>query len=242
MEVCKQRYLPFFRAYWDIYRLPAKSNMTMVIVEPRLHKDLEFVIKNTAYFCPGWSLYVFVSNQNLEMVKAILGHNASRANIIVFTEGNITIDQYNAMLTTRRFWDIIEADNILMFQTDTIVRRFGIEKYCIYDYIGAPWPHLNNTIGNGGLSIRRKAALIEAIDNQTPEINEHEDLFFARWNYRPGSTARLPSIETATEFSVENIDHPNPWGAHQIWKWDAHPAYQKLLCEFDLVRSTIITI
>jgi len=234
MEKCKEHYLGFFRAYWDLYELPAKSPNAMVIVEPRQHSDLEFVIKNTAYFCPGWSLWVFASEENIEFVKSLLGHNLSRTNIIIFTKGNITINQYNNLLLNRKFWELIDAERCLIFQTDTIIRRFGINEFMEYDYIGAPWPHKNNRIGNGGLSLRRRTEMISAINNQSCISVENEDEFFSRWIYRDGSTSIVPSYETALSFSVENIYHPNSLGAHQLFKWSQYPDLLSNLCRMNI--------
>lgn len=234
MEICKENYLGFFRAYWDLYALPTKSPNAMVIVEPRQHSDLEFVIKNTTYFCPGWSLWIFASQANEDFVKSILGHNLSRTHIIIFTEDNITIDQYNYLLLNIRFWELIEAERCLIFQTDTIIRRFGINEFLGYDYIGAPWPHRNNRVGNGGLSLRRRAEMISAISNQSRIPGEHEDEFFSRWIYRDGSTSIIPSYETALSFSVENIYHSNSLGAHQLFKWSSYPDLFINLCRIDI--------
>lgn len=50
-----------------------------------------------------------------------------------------------------------------------------------YDYIGAPWPWLNNTVGNGGFCLKSRKFLQVQNDIVTPEVTlkDPDDLFLA---------------------------------------------------------------
>ena len=58
------------------------------------------------------------------------------------------------LLTSVWFYEQINAtaNKILIFQTDSCLLKEGIDKFIDYDYIGAPWAHYNNEVGNGGFS------------------------------------------------------------------------------------------
>ena len=106
-----------------------------------------------------------------------------------------------------------------MFQTDSRLcdKRGGRTSVCDYygyDYIGAPWGWypLRGRVGNGGLSLRRREAMLLAIERHGPRNrNDNEDVYFA--DARAGLS--IAPYELAREFSVENIHHPDPFAVHQ---------------------------
>jgi hypothetical protein len=111
------------------------------------------------------------------------------------------------------FWEQVKGNKILTFQLDTLLLRFGVDEFLEYDYIGAPWtkPFENKLVGNGGLSIRSKNVMLEISKKHQDYEPRWEDIFFVKWINQYG---KLPNIETAMKFSVENIFHPNPLGIH----------------------------
>lgn len=166
----------------DFKNVPPVSDKALVIVEPRKHKSLRFVINNFVYFCPNWSLYIFHSKENKEYIKNII-NNSPNVHCIELFESNITQQIYNDLLLTNAFWNAINSEKILIFQCDTMIRDFGIEKYLDYDYIGAPWitqeriekvnviidikdkySENNCHFMNGGLSLRSKSAMLKCLD------------------------------------------------------------------------------
>ena len=219
------KYLKIFEKFFKDYNLPKESNNALVIVEPREHYNLEFVIKNTCYYCRGWSLYIFHSKKNKKYIEKILNNKLKNINMIEFTDDNINKDEYNTLLKSKeKFWNKINAENILIFQTDTYIRKFGIEQYLKYDYIGAPWSkkskYNNIMVGNGGLSLRNKQKMIEIIekynDNQDEDkINEYEneDIYFSY--YGDKMNINIPDSEEAKKFSMEHIYYHDPLGVHQ---------------------------
>lgn len=225
----RRNYLDKFEDFFKSYTIPKQTQNALVIIEPREHENLNFVIKNFCYFCRNWSLYIFHSASNLEFIKRILGHNIENTNLIQLSKENLTSYDYNDLLISKDFWNKIEADKILIFQTDTFIRRFGIETFLEYDYIGAPWDipptyfvdsKIKINIGNGGLSLRSKKTMIDILDNipYPPPVDmyaHNEDVYFSYGCLK--RNWKIPSVETASLFSVESIPEIRSLGAHKCW-------------------------
>jgi hypothetical protein len=228
-KILQIKYLPTFNNFFKTYTLPIKSEDALVIVEPRKHDNLEFVIKNACYYCRGWSLYIFHSKENKDFVANILGDNLRNTHLIEFTDTNITINDYCELLCSlENFWYKIDASMVLIFQTDSYIRKFGINKFKIYDYVGAPWeydhhndyPDIKFSIGNGGFSLRRKSKMIEIIKKNPPKDIVIEDLYFSYWAHK--MNMYLPSVEEAKKFAVEQIYYHDTIGVHKPDLFNIH--------------------
>src|SRR5438309_1288424 len=55
--------------------LPANGPYVSVIVEPRKHELLPFVMKNVAYYLTHWPMYLFHSTENLPWLQSWLPAN-----------------------------------------------------------------------------------------------------------------------------------------------------------------------
>jgi len=214
-------YLPTFQANYQKTNVPKLAQYACAIVEPRKQPYLEVVIKNMIYFLPGWSVYIFHSNENEEFVHNILkGHNLNNINLISISKGNITVEEYSQWLTNPKFYEMIRANFVLIFQTDSFLRRFGMEAYIKenYDYIGAPWGHISwiHQVGNGGLSLRKVDTMIK-LTSKYPWDGNAEDIYFQHAFVKEG--LRMPNKYSPImrSFSVENIMDPNPVGVHKYW-------------------------
>ena len=117
------------------------------------------------------------------------------------------------MLKTTQFWESIPTENVLIFQTDTILRRFGIEEFISYNYIGAPWIRFREgkIVGNGGLSFRKKSRMLEITNQFSDEEITMEDIYFCKYL----NNDDIAPIEVAKRFSVEDVYYKNPLGLHQ---------------------------
>ena len=222
-------HLDTFRKSFEKKSIPYRSKYACAIMEPRHHSDLEFVIKNMAYFLPGWSMYIFHSLENSEYVRNLVrGHNEMNINFIMISKGNINVSEYSKILSTPQFYEFIHAEYVLIFQTDSYLRRFGMEEYVKlgYDYIGAPWPHegWDFQAGNGGLSLRKISKMLE-VTHSHPWNGEPEDLYFQHALMKSGGKMCNKYWTTMAGFSVENIFHPNPLGVHKYWQFSHLPTY-----------------
>jgi hypothetical protein len=148
-------------------------------------------------------------------------------------------DKYNRLMTSERIWEEMIADKILIFQADTRLcsnSRRSIRDFLEYDYVGAPWQprhalklNAENTrlnggdnmlrVGNGGLSLRSRSAMIAncknidkissaLTDNGTAPFLAHaEDIFhmFGLWwqNHFAGSDYKVAGVAAAAGFAVE---------------------------------------
>jgi hypothetical protein len=202
---------------------------------------LELVVKNVMYFVPkNWSLYIFHSQNNEDMVKEIIGADKLPfVNLIQICDTNLTYRDYNTLLATEMFWNWIKAEHVLIFQTDSYLRRNGIEEFLKYDYVGAPWKSDfmksgSKQSGNGGLSLRRKSKILQVIKKNNYTTGMHEDTYFQIGLENIG--ANLPEVETSKQFSVETIYYDNPIGVHRYWDYvnDEKGSLCKLEITFDL--------
>lgn len=214
-------YLHVFQDNYQKTNVPNRSEYACAIIEPRKHRYLEVVIKNMIYFLPGWSVYVFHSKENEEFVHDILkGHNKNNINLKLISNGNITIQEYSRWLANPKFYQMINAKFVLIFQTDSYLRRFGMEAYIKenYDYIGAPWVHIsdNQQVGNGGLSLRKVDTMIH-ITKKYPWDGNAEDIYFQQSFTKEGLKMPNKYSPIMKAFSVESIMHENPVGVHKYW-------------------------
>ena len=229
------RLLPLVRKY-PIPKFKMDSDKCAVLVDTRCLPNFEFVIRQVGRFLDDtWSMTIFTGNLNYDYVKEIC-NQIGNISVINLNIDSMTINDYNNMLLTESFWNRINAEHILIFQGDSLLLRHGINDYLDYDYVGAPWPHDSfTTVGNGGLSLRRKSAIIRVFKEYDisqaplelkPEFLDQvpEDVYFSYGlTYLQGN---VPSWEEAMKFSVESIPYDNPIGMHQMWHatlfWKQH--------------------
>ena len=198
-----------------------QEKYTAIIIEPRKHAALEYVlenfVKNLDY---NWNFIIFHGNLNEEYVKNIVNYKLSnyknRITLKNLSVDNLTINDYNKILVSKKIYDDIPTEVFLIFQTDSIICKEYkdlINFYIKYDYVGAPWMH-HTKIGNGGLSLRRKSKMLEIINNCKYD-NEPEDMYFSLscpYIYR-----NKPSFDDAKKFSVETIYSDISFGVHKPW-------------------------
>ena len=174
-----------------------------VIIEPRSHPALEFVLNNfTTNLNDDWGFIIFYGNLNynyiINIITKIPNYNI-RIKLINLNVDNLTIKMYNDLLTNINLYENIPTETFLIFQTDTLINpncKDLIYEFINYDYVGAPWIS-NGDVGNGGLSLRKKSKMIEIIkkkkyyleingqtfelnrDTYEPNIYLNEDIYFS---------------------------------------------------------------
>ena len=188
-----------------------------VIIEPRNHIDLLTVIKSTMYHLNEtnspikWGLQIFHGNQNKELVENI---KLSLGNVVLTNIGidNFTHEEHSMYMERVEFWEQVKGTKALIFQTDSLLLRSGIDDFLKYDYVGAPWrkPKENQWVGNGGLSLRTVSKMIEICENNPITEQILEDIYFMKYMKGIG----VADIETAMKFSMEDVFSPNPLGVH----------------------------
>ena len=210
-----------------------KYKYTAVIVEPREHKALKYVLNNfLENLNNDWCILIMHGNLNEEYVNNIINNDLSIYKSRIFTHNlkinNLTIDEYNKLLKSIKFYELILTEMFLVFQTDTIIcSKFkdNINKFLEFDYVGAPWSGgvLNEKIGNGGLSLRRKSKMVEII-NKCPNIMypdaidqslNNEDVFFSFGCDKV--SVYKPTYEEAKCFSIEQVYSNKSFGIHKAY-------------------------
>ena len=205
---------------------------TAVIVEPRKHKALQFVVTNfLENLSDDWNIMIFHGTTNEQYVNDILQTlSSNRITTIKLPYANIPVKQYSLLLTSAAFYEAIPTEVILIFQTDTLIfskNKHKINDFLQYDYVGAPWPPGYTPIGevgNGGLSLRKKSKMLHII-NTVPYRDEPEDNYFSR------QKLYTPTGYEARNFSVEMVFHATSFGCHKPFNRSYGDALIKLYPE-----------
>lgn len=168
---------------WSFNYCSARKKVA-VIVEPRRHDMLAAVCANVMWYLgaegAGWNLHIFTGRGGGAWVQdTVLRPLRSTANVTELDVDNLLPSNYSALLMSRAFWEAIAEPHVLIFQTDCILLRGGIENYVDYDYAGANYFNprdLAPKIGGiqGGFSIRSRACMLECIERVSEEsVNQY---------------------------------------------------------------------
>jgi hypothetical protein len=205
---------------WECFQ---EFEFTAVLVEPRVHPALEFVLDNFATnLDERWGFVIFHGNNNKQRILDIIDkfNQPERFTLVDLQQDNLSIEDYNALLLDKGFYEHIPTEIFLIFQMDTIICPENAAKlydFLQYDYIGAPW--VDRNVGNGGLSLRRKSKMLEILDTCTISSKKPEDVQFAFGC--ENALPYKPDYDIAKGFSMESVDstHENPFGHHASWRY-----------------------
>jgi hypothetical protein len=120
----------------------------------------------------------------------------------------------------------INTDYVLVVQWDGFIVNGDSwdPSFLNYDYVGAPWPWLNDMVGNGGFSLRSKK-LVSLCDSffKSQGVETNEDVLICekyRWFFEINGCEFAPS-ELAYKFSTESGDYStnNSFGFHD-WNFN----------------------
>lgn len=230
----------------NLYRLKSKKipniknnlNNEAVLIEFRIFPHLEVLIRNAIYnLGDSWSYTVICGNDNYNSIQTICKNIHSNIKIIRQKKGNITQNEYNNMLMTRDFWDLLVGEKILLYQEDTLIFDSNIQNFMDYDYVGAPFhgdcvKPIN--IGNGGLTLRTRSIMKEILRRSNPsDFKTHstivtkykryrkltlypEDVYFAQSMQNLG-VGKVCPYDVARNFSSEQVFTDGCFGAHCLW-------------------------
>jgi len=152
-----------------------------VLVEPRETEHLEFLIKNTVMkMGNNWGHIIYCSNKNYFHVKTICVEISDEIEIRILAESFKTIDDYNKLLMSVEFWESLNCEKVLIYQTDTFIINDFNNEFLKFDYIGATFGYAEHVksirkrtnlrhislVGNGGLSLRSTKAMITALKDE----------------------------------------------------------------------------
>jgi hypothetical protein len=143
---------------------------------------------------------------------------------------NLTANEYNKLFKQEDFWNKVDAENILVFQTDSVLCQASlqdIDNFINYDYIGCSvddktigdrcpgWPEDSHFYGIGGLSFRKKSFMTKCIEN-TPKIDPYypEDVFYS--NCVSQSSRKPENADILAKFCAQHsYNNYNSFGVHK---------------------------
>lgn len=182
-------------------------NLAAVITETRDTPNINDIIESHLIKLPKYTkLYFYGSKQNNDRIKC--DH--------VFIEKDIqSIEQYCYWITSEDFWNPIEQENVLIFQTDSGIIGGNIEDFYEYHYIGSPLRGEQPFIYNGGFSFRHKSIMLDIIKRWKYYLpnDMHEDGFFS---YKVQDYYKKTPKEIAEKFAVENVFKLGTFGYHAL--------------------------
>ena len=216
---------------WGAYRWSAYSHNALVIVEPREHPLLKYVIDNfDKRMDSSWDLYVFHGASMRKYAETatedVKKRGKRRIFLISLDTDNLKPDEYNDLFKKTSFWDQVWAENILVFQTDTAIcsaSPYKIGDFMKYDYIGcaggkseigkdAYWG--GTFYGVGGLSFRKKSFMQKCIAERPAVAKGYaEDVFFSECVEAFG--VKPESADVLNAFCTQNESHALSFGAHK---------------------------
>jgi hypothetical protein len=112
------------------------------------------------------------------------------------------------MSCDRDFYLIFEDYRyVLVYETDAWVFKDELDFFCgkNLDWIGAPWPHQEDKVGNSGFSLRKVSKMLELTGKHKfnfESVRGNCDTWFCLTH---GKEMDIADLETAVNFSVENM-------------------------------------
>jgi hypothetical protein len=218
-QLLNQHYGGIFNTFWnETTTIPLESNKGIVFVERREHPNLEFCLKNAAYYTRGFSIHIVCSKANLEFIKKICGSQLENIHLHVEWDYVGTPEQgrleYNELLKTRRFWEMFSEEYILTMETDSYLLKPIPESMFQYDYVASKWPWLPTEPGGGGLSLRNVSMMLD-ICTRMPSNPPMQDSFASEGVKLLEYT--YPDIQTNMNYFTEALYSSNAIGTHQWW-------------------------
>ena len=201
---------------------------TIVIIEPRKHKALNYIIRNALdNLDEYWSILIFHGTKNKEYLdKIVEGLTEGYKKRISFRDlgvDNLDYPAYAALKTSIDFYKSLPTEICLFMETDSMIisrNKNNIYYFLEYDYVGAPWsgelhnPSSTNGVGNGGFSLRRRSAMISVLESYpyTPSPGG-EDCHISKF------VTNKPPLDKACAFAMESIPCWDSFGLHKPWNY-----------------------
>lgn len=218
-DILKKKYSNALDAFWDSYTPSVDSDRCVILVERRIHENIEFVLKNAAYFCRGWSLCIVCSDVNLEYCRKIAGKHQDKITFLVAFQGIADRDtgrkEFSDLMKNPNFYSGLPWQHLIFTQEDAYFRRDVPESILNYDFVASPafW---DTTAMVGGISFRNRDAMVR-VCREFKEPISWEDCFFDAGTKALG--LRRPLFDDALDFFCESCFSENPVACHQWWTY-----------------------
>jgi len=203
------------------------SDRVAVIVEPRKHPLLKYVIYNFMHLLHphGWHLHIFCGTDNVDFIDLVTRNLP--CNVTVLSKSDMNEREYNSLLTDADFYRSLTGQprHVLIFQSDCILFDGRIDRFLDHDFVGAPWMHSPQLGCNGGLSLRNCGAMIRICEDN-PWTDGSEDGYFTFLN---AEKLKIPGFAEKARFSMETIWSDEACGTHKAYAYQDHVKLKRLL-------------
>lgn len=208
------------------------AGSAMVVVEPRKHPLLRYVLHNFDKNMPGdYDLYIFHGPSagrfardaaaEIALHRQVFFYSLPRDNLIPAPHA------YNAVIKSKNnFWDKINAENVLLFQTDTCLcsaSTYTVRDFEHLGYIGCGTDgqagrgtsHFNGQPfwGVGGLSFRHKTFALSCLASPLANKYIDEDVLFSSCVDKGMARAPAGGLDLA-KFCTQKHLLAKSFGAH----------------------------
>lgn len=235
------------------------AKYSAIIIEPRKHKAIEFVLNNVCECLPDdWDIVFFHGKNNVEYVTNIVAkinnlfeNRVDRIKLVNLHVDNLDLLSYSELFATKSIlYEHIDSDTFLVFQTDSMILKQNkhlLNDFLDYDYVGAPWLITEyiptkecGFIGNGGFSLRRKSKLLEIISkidwhSIEPFYLRYEDLYFSK-KYE-NIEFKKPEFQKATTFCVDEVFSEIAFACHKPWCHEHYDSFKNIYPEVEILRN-----
>lgn len=203
------------------------KKLAAFICETRIQPNLIQVINNHLKYLPSDTDLFIYQGEDQRFFKKLY-RNAHLTEV-----SSMSITEYNQLLTSPTFWQqFLGYQRVLVFQSDSMLLRSGIEEFLEMDYgfIGAPIWHTVNAY-NGGLSLRDPKLMYEICNTHTWEAT-NEDMWYCKI-ISEKYPKKLPPKEVCTRFSVESIFALGSLGVHSPQSWLTKEECEQIFSQYD---------
>jgi len=226
-------------------------NKVAVIIEPRQPPYLVKVVKNFIDNLPDeWYIKIFHGlNAKQFILDSELKPYIESGKILLqrLSVDNLSSYEYSDLFKTTKFWEDCLGENILIFQTDSILcskSKFKIDDFLDFHYIGSAWSISfgeNTHGGNGGLSFRKASSMIECINKYPPvPTSNHPPFDINKFNPHSGEdiyfiqalkllNKKIGSRTDCLKFGVQHFFTYNSFGAHKFYDYLKGDEYNRFI-------------
>lgn len=231
----KIRYGQTFREFWNTWNPPTSSSKKIVIIERRIHENLEFLLQNCAWAGEngGWGLGIVCSDVNETYIRELVAEK--NVQILPIFQGNPSPEEgkreYNELLQTAEFYKYFEEEFLCLVEMDCYFRKQIPDSVLTCDYIAAPYAW-DGSLAGGGLSFRRRSTMLK-ICKAFPVALSAQDVYASNGIRAIG--ASMPPLLFSKEIVAESILDGDPVGVHQWWTFfspaleDAEQIFQRFM-------------
>lgn len=193
-----------------------------IIVEPRNHSTLDYVVANVRTALPDVPIYLHHGTRNKELSQAIANATSNVHLVDTKAENFSTMKQHSDYMMRPDVYASLPKGHTVVFQTDAAFCDPGakglvdkINSFAQYSYVGAPWANRfkdrSTDVGNGGFSLRDTRMMEQLARGK--RLHKVEDIAFTE-SCKRDTECLMPDVKTAlgwaNQFTFKKARHaPN---------------------------------